>query len=74
MMQHYPWFEIYRVALLELDANKVPQRVTLARQTLKARMQVIPISATAEQQAIVDALNTLRAVEASETTRKAQAV
>lgn len=74
-VEQYPWFDVYRVALVELDTSKVPERIALARKTLKARLEKIPVSATAEQQAIVDALNALHAIEASETTtRKAQAL
>ena len=72
-MEQYPWFEVYRFALLELDKSKVPERVALARKKLTARLQEIPPEATTEQQAIVDALNALHAVEVSETTtRKTQ--
>jgi len=68
-MKQYPWFEVYRVALLELDSSKVPERIALARQTLNARLQELHPSATAEQQAIYDALSTLHAVEVNEQSR-----
>ncbi len=61
-MNTYPWFEVYRVALLELDHNKVPERLALARQKLRERMKMAGLTAE-EQHAISDALNTLYAVE-----------
>jgi hypothetical protein len=70
-MKQYSWSEVYRIALLELDSNKIPDRIALARKTLKARMQEIPTCASAEQQAILDALNALRAVELGEMGTKA---
>lgn len=69
-MKQYPWSEVYRIALLELDRSKVPERIAIARQTLKARMQAIPLCASAEQQAIEDALNALRSVETTEQIRE----
>ena len=71
-MKQYSWSEVYRIALLELDSNRIPDRIALARKTLKARMQEIPTSASGEQQAILDALNALQAVELGEMGRKAQ--
>ena len=67
-MQHYSWFEVYRVALLELDSSKIPERLALARQKLKERMQMAGLTAE-EQQAIVDALNNLHVVEVNEQSR-----
>jgi hypothetical protein len=67
-MQQYSWFEIYRVALLELDSSKIPERLALAREKLKQRMQMAGLTAD-EQQAIVDALNNLHAVESNEYSR-----
>lgn len=69
-MRQYPWSEVYRVALLELDRSKIPERIAVARQTLKARMQAIPLSASVEQQEIEDALSALRAVETAEQIRE----
>lgn len=71
-MKHYSWSEVYRIALLELDNKKVPERIAVARKTLTARLRDIPTSASVEQQAIVDALNALQAVELSETGINAQ--
>lgn len=69
-MNQYSWFDVYRVALLELDSNKVPERIALAREKLKHRLQMAELDAD-EQQAIVDALNALHVVELNEMTRKA---
>jgi hypothetical protein len=67
-MQQYSWFAIYRVALLEVDSSKVPERIALAREKLKQRMQMAGLNAD-EQRAIVDALNNLHAVEFNEKSR-----
>ncbi|HEX6503106.1 MAG TPA: hypothetical protein VF011_07640 [Terriglobales bacterium] len=67
-MKTYPWFEVYRVALLELDRNKISERLALARQKLKERMQLAGLTAD-EQHAITDALNILYAVECNEQSR-----
>jgi len=67
-MQHYSWFEVYRLAVLELDRSKIPERLALARQRLKERMQMAGLTAD-EQHAIVDALNNLHAVEVNEQSR-----
>ncbi len=67
-MQSYSWFEVYRIALLELDRSKIPERLALARQKLKERMQMADLTVD-EQQALFDALNSLYAVEVSEQSR-----
>jgi hypothetical protein len=67
-MERYSWFEIYRAALLELDSSKIPERLMLAREKLKQRMQMAGLDG-GEQQAIVDALNNLHAVESNEQSR-----
>ena len=67
-MKNYPWFEVYRIALLELDRSKIPDRLSLARQKLKERMHVAGLT-TEEQHAITDALNNLYAVEMNEQSR-----
>jgi hypothetical protein len=69
-MKHYSWSEVYRIALLELDSSKIPDRIELARKTLKARMQEIPMCASGERQDILDALNALQAVDLSERTSR----
>jgi hypothetical protein len=71
-MKQYTWSEVYRIALLELDSSKILERITLARKTLKARMQELSTYATAERQAILDALNALQGLELSEIGRKRQ--
>jgi hypothetical protein len=67
-MNNYPWFEVYRVALLELERSKIPERLALARLKLKERMQTAGLT-TEEQHAILDALNALYAVEMNEQSR-----
>jgi hypothetical protein len=64
----FPWFEVYRVALLELDPGKISERLTFARQTLKERMQMAGL-VDDEWLAITDALNNLYSVEVNERSR-----
>jgi hypothetical protein len=71
-MKQYSWSEIYHVALLELDSSKLPERLALAREKLKQRMQLAGLSAD-EQQAIVDALNNLHVIELNEGSRSQSA-
>jgi hypothetical protein len=67
-MEKYSWFDIYRAALLEVDSSKIPQRLALAREKLKQRMQIAGLNAD-EQQAILDALNNLHVLELNEHSR-----
>ena len=67
-MRNYLWFEVYRVALLELDHSKIPERIAFARRKLKERLQLPELSRD-EQHAITDALKTLYAVEVNEQRR-----
>ena len=73
-MKHYPWSEVYRVALLELDRTKITERVSVARKALKSRIGEIPPSASAELRAIEAALNGLSALESTEIRGKAQSM
>ena len=59
----YPeWQNEYQAALLELDRQKLAQRVTAAEEAIYKRLQVIAESGDheAERQAIEDALEAIR--------------
>ena len=74
-MQQYSWLEIYRLALTEVDSSKVSERIALAREKLKQRMQMAGLDA-AEKRAIMDALDTLYtlyAIESNEQSRSRSA-
>jgi hypothetical protein len=64
----FPWFEVYRAALLELDPGKISERLAFARQKLMERMQMAGL-ADDERLAITDALNNLSSVEVNERSR-----
>ena len=49
-MERYSWFEIYRAALLELDTSKIPERLMLAREKLKQRMQMAGLMVMSSKQ------------------------
>jgi hypothetical protein len=62
----YPkWQACYQAALLELDPEKLPQRVEAAETTIFARLQDLAFSSNsdAERQAIEDALASLRVLK-----------
>jgi hypothetical protein len=58
----YPWQHDYQAALLELDPEKLPQRVEAAETAIFKRLQTISqgSDSNAERQAIEDALASLR--------------
>ena len=55
---NYPWFELYRAALLEVDTSKLPERVENARRAINQRTKTGTLSSD-ESEAITDALNVL---------------
>jgi hypothetical protein len=61
----YPWQHDYQAALLELDSEKLPQRVEAAETAIFKRLQSISQSSDskAERQAIEDALASLRVLK-----------
>jgi hypothetical protein len=62
------WQEYYQAALLELDPEKLPQRVEAAETTIFKRLQDLAYSSNghAERQAIEDALASLRVLKKEE--------
>jgi hypothetical protein len=61
----YPWQHDYQAALLELDPEKLPQRVEAAETAIFKRLQTISQGSDtrAERQAIEDALASLRVLK-----------
>ena len=60
-----PWFEVYKAAMLEIDPQKLPERVVAAREAILLRLKNIEGDADhhAERQQIDDALSGLRTLE-----------
>lgn len=63
--QDNPWFEVYEAALLELDSEKLPERILAAKEAVQLRLKEIQGDSDhhAERQEIEDALNNLRTLE-----------
>jgi hypothetical protein len=61
----YPWQHDYQAALLELDPEKLPQRVEAAETAIFKRLQTISQASDSktERQAIEDALASLRVLK-----------
>ena len=59
------WFEVYKAALLELDPQKLPERIGAAKEKVRLRLEEIRGDSDhhAERQQIEDALNSLRVLE-----------
>ena len=59
------WFEVYKAALLELDPQKLPERISAAKEKVRLRLEEIRGDSDhhAERQQIEDALNSLRVLE-----------
>jgi hypothetical protein len=60
-----PWFEVYKTAMLELDPQKLPERIVAAKEAVRLRLKDIEGDSDhhAERQQIEDALNSLRILE-----------
>lgn len=60
-----PWFEVYKAAVLELDPQKLPNRIVAAKEAVQLRLKEIQGDTDhhAERQQIEDALNSLRILE-----------
>jgi hypothetical protein len=65
--EHSQWEELYRAALLELDVSRLAARIDLAEAAIQKRLQELKSSPdnAREQQAIQDAVQTLRALRRS---------
>lgn len=59
------WFEVYKAAVLELDPQKLPERIVAAKERVRLRLEEIQGDSDhhAERQQIEDALNSLRVLE-----------
>jgi hypothetical protein len=63
MSPHYPWFEEYRAAMLEMDPHRLRERVQAARVLVLQRAKELEQDRSNhqdERQAIEDALQNLR--------------
>lgn len=61
----YPWIEIYRAALLEVDPAKLPALIAEAENVIQQRLRDFHgegPAAAAERQALSDALQNLRVI------------
>ena len=60
-----PWFEVYKAAMLELDPEKLPERIVAAKGAVQLRLKDIQGDTNhhAERQQIEDALDNLRTLE-----------
>jgi hypothetical protein len=60
-----PWFEVYQAAMLELDHQKLPGRIVVAKEAVRLRLEEIQGDSDhhAERQQIEDALSCLRTLE-----------
>ena len=39
--EHKPWFEVYRAAMLELDSERLPERIVAAKEAVQMRLKEI---------------------------------
>jgi hypothetical protein len=63
--QNQAWTVFYKGALLELDQQKLPERIALAKKAMKERLQPLEASSDHhfERQDFEDAANNLRVLE-----------
>jgi hypothetical protein len=56
------WIEPYRLALMETNAAKMPDRIETAKAAIKSRIEELTrsVDGAAERDALMDALNALR--------------
>jgi hypothetical protein len=59
-MIEYPWWEPYKFAVLEMDRNKLRDRVNAAEQAIQERASLNGQVSPAERIAIEDAMSALR--------------
>jgi hypothetical protein len=62
----YPWFEVYRAAVLELDTRKILDRIETARSAIKDRLRFSSKLTKEECYASADALICLQILEDTE--------
>ena len=60
-----PWFEVYKGAVLELDPQKLPERIVAAKEAMQLRLKEIQGDTDhhAEREQMEDALSILRTLE-----------
>jgi hypothetical protein len=59
-MIEYPWWEPYKFAVLEINRNKLRDRVSAAEQAIRERASLNGQVSPAERIAIEDAMSALR--------------
>ena len=66
--QEQTWVGLYRSAILELDLEKLPERIGIARSAIEERLQALAGSKVSleERQALHDARRNLRLLERNE--------
>ena len=66
--QEQTWVGLYRSAILELDLQKLPERIRTARTAIEERLQALAGSKVSreERQALHDARRNLRLLEGNE--------
>ena len=65
MNAHYVWEEVYKAAVLELDREKLPERVHAAKAAIDVRLHELQLDhggTPEERQALSDALATLNVI------------
>ena len=63
--ENKPWFALYKVAMLELDPEMLPERIVAATDAVRLRLKDVQGDPDhhAEREEIEDALNNLRILE-----------
>ena len=72
----YPWMGIYRAALLEIDPARLQALIVEAEKAIQARFRQVEsegLPASAERQALLDALQGLRVLRREQTAKTAMA-
>jgi hypothetical protein len=65
--EHHEWIEPYRAAVLEINPNKMADRIAAAESAIKARIAAVKsVVNNQELQALQDALRVLRLLEKQE--------
>jgi hypothetical protein len=62
--EEQPWVDSYRLALIETNAAKMPDRIETAKSAIKSRIEALGrfVYGAAERGALMDALNALRSL------------
>jgi hypothetical protein len=66
MQEHYPWYEVFKMAILELDRSRLQTRILCAQHVISEREKELADDhgGTAEErQAISDALSSLKVLQ-----------